>query len=142
DAYCKKTTPDKPLCDTSAKTSPACVQCLTDKDCSGTTPICAGHMCRKCQADTECVSKLGGPDPGVCMEDGHCPTSDDVLYVKGGAASCPGAGTAALPYCQAQTAMSAVAPNKQIVVIRGVVADWTLSFSSGPVTVVGQSGAM
>jgi hypothetical protein len=142
DAYCKKTSADRPLCDTSAKTSPACVQCLTDKDCSGTTPICSGHACRKCQADTECASKLGGPDPGVCMEDGRCPTSDEVLYVKGGAASCPGAGTAAMPYCQAQTAMNAVAPGKQIVVIRGVVADWTLSFSSGPVTVVGQSGAM
>lgn len=127
----------KAVCDTSATT---CVQCLTNADCGGATPVCDAKVCRACKADAECVTKLG-TDPGVCMDDGHCPTSDEVLYVKGGATDCPGAGTVAMPYCQAQTAMNAINTAKKIVVLRGLVADWTLSFSTAPVTVIGQSSA-
>jgi hypothetical protein len=118
-----------------------CVGCLADTDCMGTTPICntTAHSCRACAADAECATKLGA-DPGVCLGDGHCATSDEVIYAQGGA-SCPGAGTAASPYCDSQRAMSAVSSAKHVVVMRGTLGEWTLAQPGTPVVVVGQSSA-
>ena len=62
-----------PVCDKPAKT---CVGCLEKKDCGGgTKPICEAKSCRGCKTDSECA------DPGICMEDGHCATSNEVVYV-------------------------------------------------------------
>lgn len=47
-----------------------CVACLTDANCSGTTPICdaATHACRACAANAECTV----PAQSACLATGAC----------------------------------------------------------------------
>ena len=40
-----------PVCDAAAN---RCVQCNTNAECSGATPICDGNACRACRADGDC----------------------------------------------------------------------------------------
>ncbi|MCC6993223.1 MAG: hypothetical protein IT370_01210 [Deltaproteobacteria bacterium] len=71
-----------PVCKT---TTGACVQCLGNNDCSGTTPVCdtTPNTCRACRQDIECAS-------GVCDEGpGSCTLEANVIYVAPG-----GTGTA------------------------------------------------
>src|SRR5215831_10989966 len=62
------------VCETEAG---VCVECVLDGDCMGKplTPICDTHSCRGCKTDAECRS-----DPGICMLDGHCATTGEVIY--------------------------------------------------------------
>jgi hypothetical protein len=75
-----------------------CVECLHDTDCAtrnATTPICdQDNRCRACKTDAEC------PVPNVCMTDGHCATSDEVVFVEAGSPACsPPDGSTTNTYC-------------------------------------------
>src|SRR4051812_35512621 len=71
-----------------------CVECLpTDNPCTATSPICASKTCHPCADDLEC-------DAGVCMKDGHCAGSDEIIFVEFNSNGCPGAdGSTTKPYC-------------------------------------------
>jgi len=45
--------PDTSLCDPD---SGACVECVTDVDCTTDRPVCDAGACRSCQLDSECAS--------------------------------------------------------------------------------------
>ena len=66
--------------------------------------------------DHELVSRMhlrfGVPvDPGVCMTDGHCATSGEVIFVEFNSSGCPAPdGSSAKPYC---------APNDAVAVLTG-----------------------
>jgi hypothetical protein len=139
-AECVARSSAKPAC-----ASGLCVECAADADCQVTSkPICdlTTNTCKACTSDQQCATK-SPTGPGVCMfhQDGHCATDAETIYIQGNA-QCPGAGTAAAPYCQAQVGISAVTATKNVVVIRGIVGEWTLSFTGAPITVIGQQGAM
>jgi len=95
----------------------ACVDCVADSDCSAKqprTPICQAHACRACKTDAEC------PDPNICMTDGHCATTDEVLFVEFSSAGCPSEdGSSAHPYCAPNSAVAKLTSTKHIIVIRG-----------------------
>jgi hypothetical protein len=126
-----------PVCDMDAKT---CVGCLEKKHCGGTKPICDAKSCRGCKTDSECG------DPGICLEDGHCATSNEVVYVKNDVAACSdtGTGTAAQPFCSPQPAIAALAPNRSALRLEGPNPLDRAAFSgfAFPVVVVGKNGAV
>jgi hypothetical protein len=83
--------------------SGACVECLGNAECGvlATQPICDTNKCRGCRVDADC------PDgPKVCMEDGSCLADADVVYAEAKTTGCPGQGTAAMPFCAAQAAIT------------------------------------
>jgi len=93
-----------------------CVECLRNDDCTGKTmtPICEALMCRACKADSEC------PDPQICMTDGRCATSTEVIFVEYKSAGCPGEnGSSASPYCTPNMAVAQLANGKNVIVVRG-----------------------
>lgn len=116
-----------------------CVQCLKDADCArnAKTPICDARLCRACRTDLECSG------PQICMTDGHCATTGEVMFVEFNANGCPGAnGSTTNPYCLPNDAVSHVALGKNVIVIRGPVADrMTLNTAAFSPVVVGKSGA-
>jgi hypothetical protein len=127
----------------------ACVQCTIDSQCSGATPICgSAGTCQACSSDAQCVKKLGA-NPGVCMahQDGRCATDAETVYVED-STSCSttvGAtsGTNAKPYCDTETALSALSASRRLMVARGSAAGFDYSSSAGQLTVVGQlNGAL
>jgi hypothetical protein len=97
--------------------SGACVACVMNSDCAtATKPICntTTNTCRACATDGEC----GGP--GVCMADGHCATTSEVVFVQFNAAGCPGAnGSAALPYCAPNDAVAVLTAATHVIIIVG-----------------------
>jgi Cys-rich repeat protein len=60
-----------PLCSTSGTTAGACVQCTSNAQCSGTTPICnlSTGRCRACMG-TDCAT--GFPGKTFCGSSGAC----------------------------------------------------------------------
>lgn len=110
-----------------------CVECLDDTNCAGkpTSPICQNHVCRACKADAEC------PDPKICMTDGHCATSDEVVFVEFNSSGCPGAnGTASNPYCTPNDGVMHLTSGQNVLVIRGATADRLILNTSGIAPVV------
>jgi hypothetical protein len=103
-----------PACATSGK----CVECVMNTDCKmASKPICdqGQSACRACQADSECPA-----DPGVCMTDGHCATSAEVIFVEFNAAGCPMAdGSSAKPFCAPNDGVAALTAARHVIVIRG-----------------------
>jgi hypothetical protein len=90
---------------------------VANTDCGGAKPICdtGAKACRPCAADAECPA-----DPGVCMTDGHCATTGEVIFVGFQAAGCPGAdGSLAKPFCAPNEAVAAMAPSRHVIVILG-----------------------
>jgi len=116
-----------------------CVQCLTDGDCAqnSKTPICEAHLCRACKADAEC------PDPTICMADGHCATVGEVMFVEFNSNGCPSAdGSSANPYCAPNDAVPHVGSGKNVIVIRGPVADrLTLNTAGYSPVIIGKNSA-
>lgn len=162
---------DAPICNTSANTcapcsidsqceakSPAtkgcasgrCVACSKSEHCgAGAQPVCVANACTACTGDAQCAAKTDlGPNPGVCMfhQDGRCATDAEAIYVenRAGCAMAGAGGTAAMPYCQAQTGVDAAAmsPARRLVVLRGPAGQVGFSASvAGQLSVVGQNGA-
>jgi hypothetical protein len=131
----------------------SCVECAASTDCkTATAPICDTNTCRKCQVESECVSK-GASDPGVCMSqtDGHCATSSETIYVQNntsGSAICSDtavtAGSNTQPFCSMQPVPGALSAILDLVVVRGTVSGGTSIFmgQGAPVTsIVGQQSA-
>jgi hypothetical protein len=116
-----------------------CVQCLMDSHCAGSpkTPICDARLCRACKTDAEC------PDPTICMADGHCATVDEVMFVEFNSNGCPGAtGRSTNPYCLPNDAVTRIASGKNVIVIRGPVADrLTLNTTGFSPVVIGKNSA-
>ena len=68
--------PSPAVCDVMG--SKQCVQCTQDQTaaCSSKAPACGtDHMCRACEAHTEC------PLSNTCLPDGSCAAEPDVAYV-------------------------------------------------------------
>jgi hypothetical protein len=140
----------KPACVPSSSSNPLagqCVQCTSSSECSGSTPVCnSSNVCVPCSKDSECTS-----GPGICMlvptgtfqQDGRCATDAETIYVQNSSGCTGGAGTKASPYCQPQSAISAVTTSKRVILMSGTaaLAVWTASFGSGslPVYVMGRN---
>jgi parallel beta helix pectate lyase-like protein len=126
-----------PVCDVDAG---KCVECVMDGDCSGKakTPICEASMCRACKTDSECVAA-----PSICLSDGHCATSTEVIFVEYNSNNCPGAtGSTTNPYCAPNDAVAQLALGRNVIVIRGGTADrMTLATTGLAPVVVGKNGA-
>jgi hypothetical protein len=123
-----------PICDMPAKT---CVACLEKKDCGGTKPICEAKACRACKTDSECA------DPGICLEDGHCATSNEVVYVDESAcAAATPDGSTAKPYCAPNDAIAALGAQRRVVVLRGTVGSQvTLNVTAVSPVLIGREDA-
>jgi hypothetical protein len=126
-----------PVCDVGART---CVGCLEKSDCGGAKPICEAKACRGCKADSECA------DPGVCMDDGHCATSDEVVYVRNdvGVCSDPGPGTSGQPFCSPQPAIAALTASRSVLLLDGPAPMDRAAFNglAFPAVVVGKNAAV
>ncbi|HEX4405422.1 MAG TPA: NosD domain-containing protein [Polyangia bacterium] len=138
DAQCTKAT--MPICDAHAcrscdtnadcasktatpacASSGACVQCVGNSDCTGTKPICntTANTCRSCQTDAECPA-----NPGVCMTDGHCAGTGEVIFIEFNAGGCAGAdGSSAKPYCAPNDGVAQLTAGRRVIVVRGAAGD-------------------
>ena len=138
----------KPVCATSGTAIGQCVQCVSNANCSGATPICntTTNTCAPCTSDSQCTT-----GPGICMfqqsgifpQDGRCASDAETIYVQN-VTNCgtgAGAGTAALPFCQPQEGINAVTTTRRVVAITGPAAlgVWSASLtSSQPIYVIGR----
>jgi hypothetical protein len=119
-SQCAAKSGNAPACATSGTNAGACVDCVDDVTCSGTTPICekGSNKCRRCEADSECTAS-----PGVCMnhQDGRCATSSETIIVSG-----------TLPSVDKLS-------SKPVVVVRGSVngTAWDLGSMSQQVSLIG-----
>ncbi|MES1171812.1 MAG: right-handed parallel beta-helix repeat-containing protein [Bacteroidota bacterium] len=135
---------------TRACVSGQCVECEKDTECNKdpAKPICVGTVCKACTADAQCVTKLGA-NPGVCMAHagGRCALDAEVIYVRP-APGCDDAmsatGTAAVPFCKPQRGVTALTPDRKVIVMRKGTLDLELWSYGGALdlTVVGQGGAV
>jgi hypothetical protein len=118
-----------------------CVECKDDSHCTRdrNAPICETQVCRPCKTDAEC------PDPKICMTDGHCAPSDEVMYVefKSTGTGCGTAdGSSANPFCTANEAVSRLASGRDVIVIRGPV-NGPMAFTMGvPAVVLGRPNTL
>jgi hypothetical protein len=128
-----------------------CVGCRSDNDCTvATAPICdtaKSFTCGACLSDDQCAKK--GVGPGVCLyvrdgvfqHEGTCATDAEAIYVQNSTGCSGGAGSAASPYCQPQSAIAAVTTSKRVIVLSGatLLTVWTASLPAGsqPIYVVG-----
>jgi hypothetical protein len=124
------------VCDIDAN---RCIECLADSDClakSRTKPLCQSQTCRACRSDNEC------PSPNICMTDGHCATSDEVIFVEFSSSGCPDAnGSTDKPYCAPSDALARLVSGKNVIVIRGPTADrLTLNTTGVMPVVIGRRG--
>jgi len=131
-----------PVCASSGPMVGQCVQCMSNTDCSGITPICdASNTCVPCTSDTQCTT-----GPGVCMshQDGRCASDAETIYVKNSSSCTGGSGTVASPFCDSQAGISAVTTSKRVVVMTGPVAlsAWQASATGSQISVIGKSGAV
>jgi hypothetical protein len=96
----------------------SCVECVTSSDCTAvpTKPICGtNNQCHACQADSDCTAA-----PGVCMTDGHCAGTGEVVYVQYSSSGCPSQnGSAANPYCDPNQAVAHLTGNTFVIIIVG-----------------------
>jgi len=117
-----------------------CVECNVDPDCSAkaTAPICdtSTNVCRACQTDAEC------PDPKICLANGHCAKSTEVVFVEANASGCLGAdGTTTMPFCVVADGVARLAIGRNILVIRGGVEPLALSATAFDPVVIGKPTA-
>lgn len=139
---CARRDPRKPVC-----VAAGCVECASNGDCAlASKPVCdaSTHACVPCAADGDCASQ---PGPGVCMGDGHCATDAETLYVGARAAGCSdanGAGSATVPYCTAQLAVTAAKARAiPLLVLSGSIAGGFTGVSlTAPLTVVGKNAVL
>ena len=123
----------KPVCATSGGMLGQCVECMTSADCAGTTPICDNsNTCAPCTSDSQCAALLTGP--GICMyhQDSRCASEAETIYVKKTAGCSGGAGTATSPYCDMQSAFSAVTSSKRVILAKGPATDVLAPIASTP----------
>jgi hypothetical protein len=147
DNECKQLNTTKPVCvpTTDAAGGPqpgSCVGCLTDANCTSggatRTPICepTNNACRACAKDTEC----GGP--GVCMADGHCAATSEVLFVDATASCSTGNGTSAAPYCSLAVATPHLGiPTPVMVILGGTNDQLTLATTGVSPVIIGRKNA-
>jgi hypothetical protein len=155
---CKTLDSSRPHCLATAATTDggapqgSCVECLTNADCSGTTPICSpgSHTCVHCGPDSDCA----GVGPAVCLTDGHCATESETIFVQKDSATCSDApatsdggatvGTRVHPFCSMQPVKGVLSLPRDLIVVTGTVsgADWTYANDvGGDLSIVGQGGA-
>ena len=159
-ADCTALNPMTPVCATSTTAAGGakagmCVACLSNANCGGKTPICdlPTNVCVKCGADTDCSAV----SPSICMNDGHCATDAEVIYVRNdmattatcndnptGSAGGANAGTKAHPFCSMQPIPGYVSANRDLVLVDGssdaiTGGNWTYTnqAQSSPLTIVG-----
>jgi hypothetical protein len=139
----------KPVCVLSTSGSPKagqCVACNGDNDCSGNTPVCnmTTYSCQPCTSDSQCTTA-----PGICMfhSGGRCATVAETIYVdnRGGCLTTgTSASSAQTPFCQLQTGVNAVKPDKRVILVKGSSALLPFSADLGTgtaqVSIVGQNG--
>jgi hypothetical protein len=118
--------------------SGSCVQCTASSDCKVPgMPVCntSANTCRACLNDAECPA-----DPGVCMADGHCATTGEVIFVEFNAAGCTAAdGTSANPYCAPNDGVAHLGTGHNVIVLRGASGDrMTLNTSGLSPIVIGR----
>ena len=88
----------------------------------------------------------------ICIEDGHCATIAETIYVKNDTSSCSdtpsisaNAGTSAQPFCSMQPITMYLSPTRDLVVVSGIVSGATWSYNNnvtgGQLSLVGQLGA-
>jgi Right handed beta helix region len=98
--------------------SGSCVECVTSSDCMAdkTKPICGTtNQCQPCVADSDCTAA-----PGVCMTDGHCAATTEVLYVQFNSSGCPTPdGSLGNPYCAPNDAVGHLALGIDVIIIVG-----------------------
>ena len=103
-------------------------------------PICntSANTCRPCQTDAECPT-----NPGVCMADGHCATTGEVIFVEFNSNGCAGAdGSSANPYCAPSDGVAHLAAGRNVIVLRGSAGDrMTLNTSGISPVVIGRKSA-
>jgi hypothetical protein len=105
-----------------------CVECAVATDCSGGAVCGANHRCAPCSDDASCQPGY----PGSACVDGACRPASDLAWADC-AASCPGDGSLATPFCSLASAVAAARP--LIVLVPHPATQCTL----GSVTVNGQS---
>lgn len=143
---CGQRDSSKPAC---AMDTGRCVECTGNNECASVgKPICAANACRRCEADAECVAKVGA-DPGVCMkhDDGRCATLGETVFVErvnGKCMNTPQAGTVAVPFCGLQQGIDAAkGGGKPLIVLGGPTAVVGANYSGpGKISVVGKAGAL
>jgi hypothetical protein len=149
---CTARTDGKNVCAATGTLAGQCVACVSSSDCKvATSPICTSNLCGACTADSQCSAKLGTTgNPGVCLNniDGHCATDAETVYVQNVAGTCTdsgtGAGSAATPFCTARYAVTTAisTSGKDLVVMKGTVADFSIATPSKALTVVGQTATI
>jgi hypothetical protein len=131
------------VCETEAG---ACVECLVDNDCAAITrPVCnvSMHTCGPCTTDAQCAAK-DTSGPGICMTDGHCPISDEVIFVESVTSGCSNAdGSSGQPFCTVAAGVAALRADRNVIVIRGAVGDRLALATTGfsPVVIGRKSSA-
>ena len=70
---------------------------------------------------------------GIFQHEGRCATDAETLYVQNSAGCSGGSGTFGSPFCQPQSALSAVTTSKRVVVMSGTapLAVWSATLGSG-----------
>ncbi len=125
----------------------SCVQCGVSTDCKAdSSPICEDNECVGCTRDAECKER-DGDKPGICLfpRDGRCARDDETIYVQN-ATPCSmngGEGRFAMPFCEPQAALGAVAANRRMIRLRGPqpLSELEIEASGAQITIVGQEGA-
>jgi hypothetical protein len=79
--------------------------------------------------------------------DGHCATDSETVYVQNVAGTCTdgtGAGSAATPFCTARYAVTTAisTSGKDLVVMKGTLADFSIATPAKALTVVGQTATI
>jgi hypothetical protein len=140
DPECAARDPKLPACATTGASSGTCVECTESSDCKVTgKPVCnvATNTCRACKADSECPA-----DPGVCMEDGHCATVGEVIFVEK-TSRCPATdsdGSSAKPYCTPNEGVLAMTVERHVIVIEGAASEkMTIATTAKRPVIIGRS---
>ena len=96
-----------------------CVECTENRHCGTAAPFCRDNVCTPCRKDTECA------EPGVCLENGTCATTDQVVFAEYRSGICPtsGSGSKADPYCTPALAAAHIMGTRNVLVIRGAMPD-------------------
>jgi hypothetical protein len=117
------------VCDTTSK---ACVACVDNSTCSGTSPVCQMDACVACSDFTDCPAT-------ACTSSGACAAQSDVSYV----ASATAGGTVntectfAMPCTSINTALT-LAPS--YIRVKGDINE-LVAMSSGTKTIIGENTA-
>ncbi len=121
-----------------------CVECLEDRHCPDKNKhLCINQQCAPCTSDAQCPAVSN--NEGICVVDGHCANAGELIYVQN-IATCSATDNGSIdhPFCAANDAVAALAPDRSIIIMRGPVLPWSLSGQPTGVdfvTVVGQQSA-